>query len=91
MDEAIIREMGGGVAGLLVAMLVVAIGVMALVIRSLWSTIQRERERTSEIQSSCGKDLRELQISTLRSLNDVEKSVTALSVAIQVRRREDDR
>lgn len=92
MDEVIIRELGGGASAVLVAMLFMALGVLALVIRTLWSEIQKERLRTIEVQSACIRDTRELQLSTLKTLNEVDKTLTSLVAgSSNSRRREDDR
>lgn len=88
MDEVIIKELGGGAPALLVLMMFMAMGVLALVIRALWLEVQKERLRTIEVQNTAVKDLRELQLSTLKTLNEVDKTLTSLASGVNNRHRE---
>lgn len=91
MDEVIIRELGGGAAAILVTMLVSGMGVLALVIRTLWIRYIEERDKSADMQSTNSRDIRELHLSTLKTLNDVERTMSSLAATMRERRREDDR
>lgn len=91
MDEVIIRELGGGAPALLVVMLFMALGVLALVIRTLWNEIQEERQRTIEIQATCIRDTRELQLTSLKTMNELDKTLASLNATVNSRQREADR
>ena len=91
MGDIVIKELGGGAPAVIVVMLLSALGVLALVIRTLWVRLMQERDKTSEMQSACSKDLRELHLSTLKTLNDVDRSVSSLATAMNERRRENEK
>lgn len=81
-EDTIIRELGGGAVSVLVIFMLGALGVLSIVIRSMWARITYLQDRIFTIQEQANKELSEMQRASNTALNAVQGSLASIMTLI---------
>jgi hypothetical protein len=81
-EDTIIRELGGGAVSVLVIFMLGALGVLSIVIRSMWARITYLQDRIFTIQEQANRELSEMQRASNTALNAVQGSLASIMTLI---------